>query len=313
MNKIVLMKFGSHLYGTDTPNSDKDYKGVFLPNYKDILLGKIPNHFIENSKKNSVEKNSKDDIDSEIYSLHYFIKLALKGETVAIDMIHAPESCILEKHEIWDEIIKHRTKFYSKNIKSFVGYARTQATRYGDRGNRLKAAKTIFTLLNNKDCKLQEMYDSIPEIEHVHKFKTHLNILQVCGKQFQETANCKYICDVLDKFIKQYGHRSELAEKNEGIDLKAMSHALRAVIQMKELLTLGTINFPLKEAGYLKALKLGKLDFKTEVSPKLDALLEEVEVLTSQSNLPDVPDRVFWDRFIIDTVEQYVIKKEKYV
>ena len=41
MNLIVKMKFGSHLYGTDTENSDVDYKGVFLPSKEDILLGRI--------------------------------------------------------------------------------------------------------------------------------------------------------------------------------------------------------------------------------------------------------------------------------
>jgi len=41
MNIIVKMKFGSHLYGTATVDSDLDYKGVFLPSKKEVLLGKI--------------------------------------------------------------------------------------------------------------------------------------------------------------------------------------------------------------------------------------------------------------------------------
>jgi len=36
MKCIVEMVFGSHLYGTDTPESDKDYKGVFMPARDDI-------------------------------------------------------------------------------------------------------------------------------------------------------------------------------------------------------------------------------------------------------------------------------------
>ena len=30
-NIIVLMKFGSHLYGTNTENSDTDLKGIYMP------------------------------------------------------------------------------------------------------------------------------------------------------------------------------------------------------------------------------------------------------------------------------------------
>ena len=42
MNLIVKMVFGSHLYGTNTPQSDKDFKGVFMPTNEQIYLGKIP-------------------------------------------------------------------------------------------------------------------------------------------------------------------------------------------------------------------------------------------------------------------------------
>ena len=31
LNLIVKMQFGSHVYGTDLPTSDLDYKAVYLP------------------------------------------------------------------------------------------------------------------------------------------------------------------------------------------------------------------------------------------------------------------------------------------
>jgi predicted nucleotidyltransferase len=41
-NLICETVFGSHLYGTSTEQSDRDYKGIFLPSAQDILLGRIP-------------------------------------------------------------------------------------------------------------------------------------------------------------------------------------------------------------------------------------------------------------------------------
>ena len=38
MDLIVEMRFGSHLYGTDTATSDLDLKGVYLPSAREILL-----------------------------------------------------------------------------------------------------------------------------------------------------------------------------------------------------------------------------------------------------------------------------------
>ena len=35
---VVMMKFGSHLYGTSTPASDLDYKSVWIPPAKNIIL-----------------------------------------------------------------------------------------------------------------------------------------------------------------------------------------------------------------------------------------------------------------------------------
>jgi predicted nucleotidyltransferase len=39
MRIIVKMKFGAHLYGTATSDSDLDYKGIFLPTKEQLLLG----------------------------------------------------------------------------------------------------------------------------------------------------------------------------------------------------------------------------------------------------------------------------------
>jgi predicted nucleotidyltransferase len=41
MELIVEMRFGSHLYGTATPESDLDFKGVYLPEARDILLQRV--------------------------------------------------------------------------------------------------------------------------------------------------------------------------------------------------------------------------------------------------------------------------------
>jgi predicted nucleotidyltransferase len=41
MDLIVAMRFGSHLYGTATPQSDLDYKAVYLPEARDILVQRV--------------------------------------------------------------------------------------------------------------------------------------------------------------------------------------------------------------------------------------------------------------------------------
>lgn len=53
---IVRIIYGSHLYGLSTPESDRDFKGIFMPSKEEILLGKIPKS-IRTSTGDPNEKN----------------------------------------------------------------------------------------------------------------------------------------------------------------------------------------------------------------------------------------------------------------
>lgn len=307
MNIIVKMKFGAHLYGTATSDSDVDYKGIFMPTKGEVLLGRIPKSHSHSTGKEA-SRNTKNDIDVEIYSFHYFIKLACDGQTVAMDMLHAPKIMMLQSSKIWKAIIKNRHKFYTKNLKSFIDYARRQASKYGIKGSRINAALQVLELLKKEDPskKMREIWDELPRMEHCYDIAPDPNGMrqyQVCGKSFQESATIGYVIPILEKFYNDYGQRARLAAENKNIDWKAVSHALRAAYQTREILTKKNLVFPLETAPFLMEVKQGKLDYLTEVAPVLESLMEEVEELSLNSTLPESVDRKFWDQFICDAVE----------
>lgn len=307
MTLIVKMKFGSHLYGTNTEESDVDYKGVFLPTKKEILLNNIPK-CRSFSTGDGLVKNSPNDVDEEIYSLHYFVKLACDGQTVAMDMLHAPEKMVIQSSDIWKNIVKQKTRFYTKNLNSFVSYARRQASKYGIKGSRLNAALEVLKILktNDPEKRLREVWSQLPRNEYCHDLSVDPNGMrqyQVCGKAFQESSAIGYVLPILNKFYDEYGHRAKLAAENKNIDWKAISHALRAAIQTKEILVNGTIAFPLKDAPFLLKVKSGLLDYTNEVAPVLESLMDEVEKLVNESNLPEKVDVGYWNRFICETLE----------
>jgi len=309
---IVKLKYGSHLYGTNTPDSDLDYKGIFLPSKKQILLNRIPKSYSETTKKGNTKKNTASDVDTEIYSLHYFIELACQGQTVALDMLHAPDNMIVEKNtNIWDDIVSNKEKFYTRNLKAFVGYARRQAAKYGIKGSRLNAAKDVLDFLHSvkdKTFKLYQVWDELPSGEHIHKYtqENNMRIYQVVGKAFQETVRVEYVIPILEKFYEEYGERARKAALNEDIDFKAVSHALRAAYQTKQILVKKNITFPLKKADFLTNVKLGKVDYTTVIVPTLEELMNEVEELSEKSDLPLKVDRRFWDNFLIKTMEERI-------
>jgi len=306
---IVKMKFGSHLYGTDTPESDTDYKGIYLDSYRDILLGRVSKGRTESTGKNN-SKNSKHDVDTEWFSLHQFIKLAMEGQTVAMDMLHAPDSMIEIASPEWTYITDYRALFYTKNLVAFMGYCQKQAAKYGIKGSRLSSISNVLNILSYfpNETTLSDIWDSLLIIDHCNFVigKNGEEFYQVCGKKFQKTAKVKYVYDILLRFEETYGHRARQTSENKGIDWKALSHAVRVCYQMKELYQDGTITFPLKHANIVKKIKMGELDFISAVQPTLERLISEVKTLAAHSSFPSSSkyNSVFWEDFIVMTVER---------
>lgn len=301
-NVIVKMRFGSQLYGTATPESDQDYKGVFLPRIGEVLVGRLPKSLRFDTKTGNDRRNTSEDVDCELYSLQYFIDLACQGQTVALDMLHAPESCILETSDLWKRIVSNRERFYTKNINAFVGYARRQAAKYGLKGGRLASAKAVLSIIEvcSDETRLIEVWDSIPVVDHVHKFvdANDRAVVQVCGKKFHGTVKVPMLRDSLGKFIREYGSRAEAAQQNQNIDWKAMSHAVRAAEEVRQILVDKTIKFPLANADYLIAIKTGRVAYK-EVSADLEDTMDLLDSLVKLSTLPEKADRKWWEGVVI--------------
>lgn len=307
---LVMMKFGSHLYGTDTPASDLDYKGVYLPALEQVLSLRIPKSEQWSSGKDHA-KNTGGDMDVERYYAHYFIDLLCQGQTVALDMIHAPREHCEVWSDQWQDLVDNRRRFYTKNLKAFVGYARKQAAKYGIKGSRLAEAEQVLFVLAGADdeCRLETVWDHLPLGEHTKMVDADprgVAQYQVCGRIMGARAKVGNAKQMLAHFIAQYGQRAEQARRNEGIDWKAVSHALRAAYQVRELLMDGTISFPRPEAPFLCDVKAGKLDYLSVVGPALEARMEEVEALSEASTLPEQADRGWAKEWLMGIMDQYL-------
>ena len=149
MELLLKSKFGSHLYGCSTEKSDTDYKGIFLPSKEDLILQKVSKSINNITKKDCSQKNTSDDVDYEVYSLHYFLELASQGETVALDMLHIPKGFEEITSPEWEFIRKNRNKFYTKNLKSYLGYLRKQVSKYGFRSSRLHTVSEVKKFLKD--------------------------------------------------------------------------------------------------------------------------------------------------------------------
>lgn len=327
MNKILEIKFGSHLYGCDTPNSDLDFKAVYLPTAREICLGKYPKTINTCRPKLPMERNTKDDVDVEILSLDQYMKLLLEGQTMALDMLFAPVSMYTYfSDEIWifNRIYENRMRLMNRKLNSFVGYARQQAAKYGQKGFRIHAYRATLDFLK---CHPNE-YDRIESlgldkirawinstgnahiklVEHLTPNNTFLAHIDVCGKYIPVTTTFKHTKGWLQKYFDEYGKRALLAEQNQGIDWKALSHAVRVNSEAQEVLETGCITFPRPDREILLKIKQGQIPYK-EVAALIEDGLEQLKISEEKSVLPDSPDREWADEFIYE-VYSLIVRDE---
>lgn len=325
MKTIIRTAFGSHLYGTSTPQSDFDYKSIFIPPARDILLQRAKQAINQQRPKGIGEKNFAGENDEEAFSLQKYLHLLSEGQTVALDMLFTPEQHIIgEPMPEWFEIIANKDKLITKQASSFVGYCRQQASKYGVKGARLAAAKAAHDLLSNllhnnsAKTKLQEFENIMIEATALHfdymEFilidqpnSDPINHWVVCGRKLPFNTSIKNAFEVVDKLVADYGSRTIQAERDGGIDWKALSHSIRIANQAIELLDTGKITFPLPNAEYILSIKTGQVSYKV-VGEEIEDLLEKVEAKVLTSVLPAKPDKQWIDDFVYRTYEKEILE-----
>lgn len=117
---IFLTRHGSHAYGTNTPTSDEDFKGVAIAPSK-YYLG-----FLERFEQAEFH-HQKDGMDAVIYDVRKFFKLASDCNPSIIEVLFTdPEDYLIRTH-LGEKLLQHRDLFVSKKAKhTFSGYAVAQ-------------------------------------------------------------------------------------------------------------------------------------------------------------------------------------------
>jgi predicted nucleotidyltransferase len=116
---VLLVRHGSHAYGTNVETSDEDFKGIAIPT-KPYFLGSL----------NRFEQAELKDPDTVIYDIRKFFTLAADCNPNIIEVLHTDpaDHCLVDP--IGEIILDHKNDFLSKRIKqTFLGYSISQLKR----------------------------------------------------------------------------------------------------------------------------------------------------------------------------------------
>jgi predicted nucleotidyltransferase len=310
---LFLTLFGSTLYGTETPGkSDLDLRGIFLPSRESLALNKAPKslHF---STGNNERRNLAGDVDIDLWSVqHWLLKLLPAGDTGALDVLFAPAhaACTLYRHPALDAVFANPLRLMDTGKgRAYAEYSLGQAKKYGIKGSRVGALKAVRTWLQTH-CpeprpgeRLGGYLDALAAACADDRFCSIVTAqseraLQLCGKLHMGTVRMPELIRRVEADMRRYGERAEAAERNEGLDFKALSHALRALDQMEELLQTGKIVFPLRSRNELISVKKGEYPWR-EVEPRILERLGAVDALRENAPFTGTYDAGFAESCVL--------------
>ena len=305
---LWLTFFGSELYGTSTKSSDTDLKGIFLPSLESVILGKAKNS-LRFSTGPEHERNHAGDMDLDLWSLsHWLLKLLPSGDTGALDLLFSASNpaCVVCRSPLIDPVFANPLRFLDlAHNRAYAQYSVSQAKKYGIKGSMLGALRRVEKWLDGHDLEgrlefsINEIMGACGDDKYCFPIDAHGGkALVLCGKTHMGGIKLEEFKARVKRDMAHYGARAKQAENNQGLDFKALSHALRALDQMEELLKTGAIHYPLASREKLKLVKQGAIPW-----PELEGIilkrLEEVGALYERLAPQHAFDREFAENFIL--------------
>lgn len=136
---IVKHLAGSQAYGTSTPESDTDYRGIFLANKEFILTP------FYNVKEVSDTKEE----DTKFYELNQYMKLYLTANPNVLETLWVDPADVVESTEIYDYLRTYNQELLSTKIAyTYTGYAYNQVTRMKNHHGWMDKERTAERRLN---------------------------------------------------------------------------------------------------------------------------------------------------------------------
>jgi hypothetical protein len=224
---------------------------------------------------------------------------------------------LINNKEFTSVMMENYKRFYNKNLHSFVGYCVGQSKLYnvrGDRFNELHIFVEYFNRLVKEQGseKLEKLFSAVEEIFEQKSFKYVKFIsaptsrgsgvakegkyIEVLGKRFLGTVTINYFAEKITDMEQQFGNRAKASAK--GVDFKALSHAVRVIDEVEELLDSNFITFPLKNRLYIRSIKEGNEQLE-DVMNYIDKKLNVVQEKLESYDLSEKSDEEFMDRLIL--------------
>jgi len=297
---------GSRLYGTSTPVSDTDIRGVFIPP-REYFLGFL----------NNIEQVEEKANDITFYDVRKFFKLCTDCNPNIVELLFVPDEFTNKSSSEWEKVKENRDLFLSTKARyTFSGYAISQLHRIKQHRNWLlnpqerQPTRSDFGLPEDKALVSKDQLNAFNELvvnyslKITEDLKIDSNMLDILQREKSFQNKNREWSQYQNWKTSRNPDRAALEEKL-GYDTKHGSHLYRLVTEGRELLLTGTITFPRPDSDIILEVRNGSYSY--------EGLMELVGDIDSQfssysdnSVLPHSPDRKKVDELCIKLVGDYI-------
>jgi len=327
MNSKLLYKVicGSHVYGTNTENSDIDYKSVYIQDPYEILCF----DYAEQVQYNK---------DDSAFEIRRFLELLSNANPTTLEMLYTPDEFVAYKSPHFDYILNNKDKFLSKQCeKSFGEYGKSQIMKSYGLNKLSNWENTKFTKKSPLEfCFFIDNGTFIPIDKYAEKFELDISKFGLVANDHVRdiytiyysdkhkyhgitTQKANQLClssipkgetpigalyynqDGYSSHCKDYLRYSEwlknrnlsryVDNKNHGqkYDSKNLSHCKRLLDIAFEIASDGKISLPRNNAAELLKIRLGEFDLEQLV---IDAkeMIDQLRGVYEKSSLQEKID-----------------------
>lgn len=343
---VLLVRHGSHAYGTNTETSDEDFKGVAIPP-KEYFFGFT--HRFEQA-----ELKAPDD-DAVIYDIRKFFNLAADCNPNIIEVLHTDPSDHFLVTPIGQAILDHKNDFLSKKIKhTFLGYSVSQLKRIKThkrwimtppstpptrtelglpeqtlipQDQLLAAFAEVQKELDRMQFDFMENLEESTKIEIRNSMATMLAEMKITGdEQFGAAArkiglsdnfieimqkerqyvSAKREWDQFQNWKQTRNVKRSALEEKFGYDTKHAYHLVRLIRMCREVLTTGEVIVKRPDREELLTIRNGAWSYEQLIEFAENKEKELNLLYNSTSILPKMPDRDKLDKLCIELTEKHL-------